>query len=312
MKKKAKAVLQSLPLSLNGFYGDAMQPSQWEDTVSKLENLKNSGHRGEIMIPTKYLITDEQIEFLRANYPSVWVFYAITGLEEKYNFKDYEQSYYKLCEAINKVVCVIRPIVPNKNDTIDMIMPILEMVKNGNKLLTYTGYRDPRTIGSKKYTDTQLFNKINDYCELNKIQAKEKCACMVAAYNNTQCHIHDQTTIENVDFLELIGYKIAVDNNKLFLYGHKNTEKISKGDVAFVNIVSKNKPIIIDDISQSEILSFKCGDTNLVCSSSWFSWARQVPCIIGCNYCFANYSSNVRINLEKFGCNPIELLELIQ
>lgn len=311
MKEKTKTILKSLPLSLNGFLGDAMQPSQWENTVSKLDSLKQSGHVGEIMIPTKHLVTDEQIKLLKKVHPSIWIFYSITGMEEKFCFSDYERSYRKLCEAIEKTVCVIRPIVPNINDKIEKISPILEMVKRGNKMLTYTGYRDPNITGSKKYVNPHFFNEINSWCESNNILSREKCACIVAAYNNTKCHIHEQSPISNVDFLEQIGYKITICDNKLYLQGHKNNNRITKGDIAFINIASKNKPIV-DNFVESEILSFECNNRKLVCSSSWFSWARQIPCIINCDYCFANFSSNVRINLEEFGCNPIELLKLIQ
>lgn len=308
--EEIKSVLQSLPMSINGFYGDAMQPTQWNDTVSKLEELKRSGHSGDIMVPTKYIMTDEQIKILSNNFPDVWVFYAITGLEEKYLLADYEKSYSKLCEAIDKVVCVIRPIIPNKNDSFKVINPILEMVKRGNKLLTYTGYRDPNMIGSKKHQNTELFDEINSYCKTNDILSKEKCVCMVAAYNNSSCHIHDKSSIINADLIKALGYEITVVDDKLYLHNHKNSNQLSKGDIAFVNILTKSKPIA-SNFTQSEILSFDINGKKLVSSSSWFSWARQIPCIIGCDYCFADFKSNVRIELDEFGCNPIELLNII-
>ncbi len=125
--------LSEIPVSINGNYGDSLQPSQWQDTLSKLKSLKKSGHKANIMVPTKYVMNSEQMNIIKTEFPDVWIFFAITGLNESklFSTEDYLRSYEKLCENLNNVVCSIRPIVKGMNDNMSTLLPILERVSKG-------------------------------------------------------------------------------------------------------------------------------------------------------------------------------------
>jgi len=109
--------------------------------------------------------------------------------------------------------------------------------------------------------------------------------------------------------LKIFGYRFIVNDGVLILKGFSGSERVTRGDVAFARIVTggmvtTNNPII------SEILSIRYNkNKRLVCTSSWFSWARQQSCIINCDYCFGSYESKVRVNLDEFGCDPLRLAE---
>lgn len=305
--------LSNIPVSINGNYGDSLQPSQWKDTLFKLESLHGSNHKGAIMIPTKYIISDEQLNIIAENFPNVWIFIAITGLNETklFSLDEYLESYLKICSKLKNVVCAMRPIVEGQNDNLETLLPIMNTVKDGNRLLTYTGYRDPSIKGSQKFENENIFTEIEQFCKLNNITVERKCACMVSAVTNQPCHIHDDGVPQNIDLLKMLGYDLEVINNKVKILGFKNDFKISKGDVSFVQLLSKSKPLH-NGYENSEILSINLKDNKkLVCTSSWFQWATQTSCRVGCWYCFADYKSDVRINLPNFGCNPKDILELI-
>jgi hypothetical protein len=310
-KAEIIAILQSMPVSVNGYLGDALQPTQWNNTIEKLKTLKNSGHNGQVMVPTKFAATQKQLDYLFTNFPNVWLWYAITGLSETnlFSFEDLKNSYNYACSLSNRVVCAIRPIVPNQNDNLQFILPILEMVKNGNRMLLYEGYRDPNIVGSKKYEPKNLFKEISDYCVSNEILADQKCICIVSNVLGKKCPIHHPQKHRNLKLLKIFGYRFIVNDGVLILKGFSGSERVTRGDVAFARIVTggmvtTNNPII------SEILSIRYNkNKRLVCTSSWFSWARQQSCIINCDYCFGSYESKVRVNLDEFGCDPLRLAE---
>lgn len=304
--------LEQIPIAINSSYGDALQPNQWKNTLSKIEKLHNSGHKGEIMIGSKYIISKNQLDILSKNFPSIWLFYAITGLGESkiFSMQDYQKAYLSTCDKMKHVVCAIRPIIPDRNDKIEKLISIIEMVQKGRKLLTYTGYRDPEKPGSKKYNDPILFEEIENNCMIRDITVKTKCACIVAKVTNKLCVVHDfRKQPENLNLLSHLGYKFIVDEDKLILYANSSSKIITKGDLSFTRMIT-NYQTVSNNASPSEILSINLkNNKKLVCTSSWFNWAMQTKCEIGCDYCFANYNSKVRINLSDFGCSPVDILD---
>lgn len=305
--------LKEIPVGINPSYGDAFQPSQWNNTVDKLKTLTRSGHTGPIMIGSKYIITDAQLAELKNIKPDIWLFIALTGLNETklFTYEQYEDYYLRASSCLTNVVCAIRPIIPNQNDMIDSLLPIIRLVKEGRKMLTFGGYRDPNTPGSPKYRNEGLFTQIKERCEEYGILCKEKCACMVSAVNGTDCWIHGKSAPAHLDLIEALGYDLITKDKIVEVTGYKGNEQVTKGDLSFIKMVSKS-PLISGKLSSfSEILSFKINMTPLVCTSSWFNWASQKYCEVNCNYCFANYKSKVRIDLDEFGCNPADLLTII-
>lgn len=303
--------LKTIPIAINVSYGDAFQPSQWNDTLTKLDSLQKTGHSGPIMVGTKYIISDKQLDYLSSLYPKIWLFISITGLNETnlFTFKEYGEFYIKACTKINNVVCAIRPIIPFKNDSLEILSPIIDLVADGGKKLTYTGFRDSQIQGSPKYFNDKLFNQINELCAKKNILCKEKCACIISAAIKEPCPVHSKSSPINIELIKALGYNFSLNENGLNLLGYKNSLTITKGDLSFIRILSKSS-FIYNYNSPSEILSLKTKNYKyLVCTSSWFNWSKQVYCDVNCSYCFANYNSKVRIDLDDFGCNPTFLID---
>lgn len=306
--------LSQIPVGINGFYGDSLQPNQWKDTLAKLEDLHTTNHQGSIMIPTKYVISDEQLDIIANNFPNVWVFMAITGLNETkiFSLQEYLDAYLKICSKLKNVVCAIRPIVEGQNDNLEILKPILETVSQGNKLLTYRGFRDPFTKGSQKYVNDNIFDEIENFCSERKITTAQRCVSIISKVKNETCYLDIEAQPVNIELLGQLGYDIELKNSKLNVLGYRGNKNISKGDMSFIHMLSKSKPIS-RNYEHSEILSIELkNNLKLVSTSSWFSWASQTACRVGCWYCFADYKSDVRINLPHFGCNPSKLINLLK
>ena len=313
INNSAVDVLRNLPVIVNGSLGDALQPTQWKNTIDKLDNLYSSGHKGHIMVPTKYVPNHAQVKHLLSHYPKIWLWIAITGLQETslFSSQDYQRFYFDACNYSDRVVCAIRPIIPERNNSYFDLLPILKMVNAGDKLLTYSGYRDPKTRGGCKYVEPDLFSTIDSYCLDNSIVYANKCICLVARVTNSRCVIHDPGPPENTNIIERIGYHFVINSNEIQLSGDTFGQTPSRGDIAFVRLITGGK-VSAKEIRQTIMLSINTfRKIKLGCSSSWFAWSRQVPCVINCDYCIADYSSAEHIDIDEIGCNPQELLSLI-
>jgi hypothetical protein len=306
-------IFKKLPVIINGSLGDALQPTQWRNTIEKLDNLYSSGHEGHIMVPTKYVVNLEKTKYLFLNYPNIWLWIAITGLQETkfFSFQDYQRFYFDTCNYSNRVVCAIRPIIPGRNNNFSDLLPILEMTRAGNKLLTYSGYRDPDKQGSPKYEEPELFSMINSFCLDNSIVFAKKCICLIAKFTNSRCVIHNPLPLTNIKLIERLGYKFKIDNDEIQLSGESAEAIPSRGDVAFVRLITRGK-VTSKQLKQTIMLSLKkLENLKIGCSSSWFAWSKQVPCMINCDYCIADYSKADHIDISEIGCNPQDILSII-
>lgn len=313
IKRKYLQTLSEIPVSINSNYGDAFQPSQWSDTLNKLSILTECGHRGNIMIASKYIINNTQLEEINKINPNVWLFISITGIDDSccFTMKEYNEYYYRACKRLKNVVCVIRPIIPNRNDKIEYILPIIKMVSKGRRMLTYGGFKDPQIPASPQYRNEHLFNLIDCECKKNSVYCTEKTVCLVNAINHTRCFAHCKTKPINVELVKAFGYRVNIKDGKLIITGFRDSDCLSAGDISFIKMISKSSLVTGDVKSKSLILSFRANDIPLVCTSSWFNWARQTDCVVKCDYCFASNEVKTRIDLENYGCNPIELISLL-
>ncbi len=306
--------LMKLPVAINSSFGDAFQPSQWNDTINKLKSLKATSHKGPIMIGSKYIISDSQLEQLKKINKNLWLFIAITGLNESdmFSFNDYKKFYLRACSHFENVVCAIRPIINGQNDTMKKILPIIQLVSKGNKMLTYTGYRNPKIPGSPKYSDIKLFNNIEKACSEYGVTTKQKCSCIVSEKTNRACWVHSTGTPKNLELLKLLGYNFTIIEKSIKVLDYNGNPNITKGDISFIKMICESSLVSGQIKSYSEILSLKIDKKPLVATSSWFNWSRQTICDIDCFYCFANYNSKVRIDLPEFGTNPTLIIESLK
>ena len=303
-----------IPVSINASYGDAFQPLLWNDTLNKLSILASCGHKAPVMIGSKYIITDAQFEEIKKINQDVWLFIAITGLDKccSFSMKEYEEYYLKACGHLKNVVCAIRPIIPKRNDNMETLLPVIQMVGKGKKMLTYTGFKNSSIVGCPQYRNEPLFNLIEQECHKHSILCYEKSVCIVCAINQTDCFVHCKTEPIHLDLIKALGYDFHVENGQLIVTGYNGNNYLSKGDISFIRMLTKSSLVSGNISSLAQILSFRIDNIPLVSTSSWFNWARQTNCVVGCDYCFAGYDSKTRIDLEYYGCNPPDLTKVLQ
>ena len=283
---------------------------QWNDTLAKLDALYSTGHSGDIMIPTKTLMSKEQQRYLSSDYNDIWIFFAITGLDELGlgSLQPYEDTYLRLCEDFDNIVCAFRPIMPGKNDKEEIVSAIIDMVSKGNRLLTYTGYKDIYDRDIPQYQNQAFFDFIEDYCALKEVLVKQKCYKIIEAARGT-VRFREEYDERGLELARKLGYKLEVFDGTVHLL--TGDSMVTKGDVNFVKFLTSSSLVSCTDYVHSQLLSISHRRQTLVCTSSWFQWARQVPCAVGCSYCFADYHSVIRTQPSRFGCNPIDISSFI-
>ena len=307
-------ILSEIPVSINVTFGDALMPRQWDNTLMKLRTLASCGHRGPIMIGSKYIVSDAQLEEISRIKEDVWLFIAITGIDDCCIFttKEYEDYYLRASRYLKNVVCAIRPIIPHRNDNIETLLPVIQTVGKGRKMLTYGGYKDTKIVGYPQYRNEDLFNRLEQECKKKSILCKEKSVCLVCAANGIDCFVHSKSAPINHDLIEAFGYRFNMENGQLIVTGYKDSDFLSKGDISFIRMLSRSSLVSGKISSPFQILSPRLNDTSLVSTSSWFNWTRQTYCDVRCDYCSADYDSKIRLDLEHFGCNPTDLIEILQ
>jgi hypothetical protein len=193
----------------------------------------------------------------------------------------------------------------------ETLMPVIQMVGRGRKMLTYGGYKDTKILGNPQYRNEELFSQMEHECENNSILCKEKSVCLVCDVTGIDCFVHSKAAPINLELIEAFGYRFIVENGQLKVTGYKNSNDLSKGDISFVKMLSRSSLVSGNISSPFQILSLRNNDLPLVSTSSWFNWTRQTYCDVKCDYCSADYDSKLRLNLEHFGCNPTDLIEIL-
>jgi len=75
---RVSEILSKIPVAINNYFGDP--GIQWEDTLSKLENLEKAGHQGPVGIITKSYINPEKARRLKESKCKVVVLQSISNL----------------------------------------------------------------------------------------------------------------------------------------------------------------------------------------------------------------------------------------
>ncbi|MGV8083441.1 MAG: hypothetical protein AB2L09_07405 [Coriobacteriia bacterium] len=303
--------LLNIPLSINTAYGDAFQSNQWADTLHKVQDVAGSAFRGETMVGTKHPISREMLEQLAGIKDDLWIFIAVTGLGENVRFTldRYAEFYRDVCDIFPKTVCAIRPVIPGRNNTMTVLGPILDMVASGAGLLTFGGYRDPSIKGSPKYNDEAFNQLMCRESEQRGIVVRDKCACIVSHVTKQPCRLHHDGMPQNLETLRSLGYDVISEADAIRIVGFNGSGTVSKGDLSFARLLIASSRIDMRSDSPSEIMQLRTTDGRpLVCTSSFFDWARQVPCQLACDYCFADLSRGYGIPLTDFGDNPVRII----
>lgn len=300
-------ILNNIPISINAQLGDPFQQSQWEsNTKKKLEYLELKKYKGPVALITKFCLTKEQIDYIANSNLDIFVFLSITGLNEnkKASFEDISNNYLELCKTNKNIAIFIRPIIPNYNDNIDVILPIIKLASQGQKKVIIRGYKDIYNINQNAYLSEDLFQKLSELCHKYNVAIYEKTMYLVSEIRKDHFINTIHVEPEVIYFLQKIGYNIEYKNKKLIL---ADNYKYSPGDINFIHMITG---IRVENSVEGKVakLTIHPKGLNLDCSSSWFGWARRVDCEINCWYCIDRIATkNGKTELE-FGCCPTDLI----
>lgn len=314
LKKKIRNCLASLPITINTSYGDPFQPDQWENTLYKINYLKNQGYQGEIEVSTKWILSDEQIEELYQADPDLWIMCGITGLNEGIGItlEDRFDNYLRMCKKLKRTVLNTRPLIPGKNDSMEVLKPIIEVAAKGNKLLKHGGYLDPSNVVNKKTKYDALKQEIHSLCRILGVDDGPRCSCIVTDVTGKVNSTYENSKPANLDVLRALGFDYEIENGYVKLTGFRNSGTVTKGDVSFARLIIESSRIFDNWNDPHQYMQMKGpnGQT-LVCTSSWFHWAREVPCMVNCWYCHVRPGTAIYFVAGDSGCSPIDLYNML-
>ncbi len=312
LKSKILNCMSNIPISINTHFGDPFQPDQWENTLQKIQYLKKQGYRGEIEVSTKWILTDEQIDRLYAIAPDMWIICGVTGLNEKKDVTLEERfdHYLRICQKFPKTIINLRPLIPGMNDSMEVLRPIIDVAAKGRRLLKHGGYVNPTSMDNSKTKYDDLKAQIHAYCERVGVNDGPKCTCLVTDVTGRVCTTFSELEPSNLDVLEALGFDFVMENGKVRLTGFMGSGQVTKGDVSFARFIVQSSRVVNEWTDPHAYMQMKNPDGKvLICTSSWFHWATEVPCMVNCFYCHVR-PENPFINATQAGdtgCSPIDL-----
>jgi hypothetical protein len=257
---------------------------------------------------TKSCIPDDLLYRLKNFTLDIFLFFSITGLRESKVCSQEQilQSYIKACRALpaGRVAIVIRPIIPGKNDKIEVLRPILETAREGQRILVARGYRDTTW---QLIEDRDFMNGLGQECDKMELRLFRRTACLVAAMQGTACILHKSKELNQAGLSLVIelGYSAAPrhENGQDIIDLNAGSGHLTVGDVHFVQMLTGIKTIYKNPIFGNALGFLRTRDNIPIdCSSSWFSYARTTPCQIKCFYCEDAYNSH---SWGEIGCTPM-------
>lgn len=310
LKKKIKDCMTDIPVTINTHFGDPFQPTQWDNTIYKLRYLNEQNYRGEIEVSTKWILSDSQIDELYAINPEIWIICGITGMDEVPGITREVRydNYLRICAKFKKTILNIRPIIPSRNDKIEILQPIIEIASKGRKLLKHGGYLNPNILGSKKTTYDTLKNEIHELCLSLGVNDGPRCTSLVSNVTGRIDSTYSRNTPINLDVLEALGFRYIWEDENIALTGFENSNEVTKGDVSFARLIIKSSKIKSNWTLPVVNMQMKGPVGQMIfCTSSWFHWARELPCMVNCDYCHVKPGTPIFIESGDSGCSPLDL-----
>ena len=314
LSEKVRSCLENIPVTINTHFGDPFQPDQWENTVYKLRYLKKQNYKGEIEVSTKWILTDEQIEELYNINPNIWIFCGVTGLNEVEGISIEERydNYLRICKKFKKTVLNVRPLIPGKNDSMDVLKPIIDVVSKGRGYMKHGGYLNPYDAHSKKTKYDSLKVQIREYCAQVGVNDVPRCTCIVSDVTGRVCTTYSENEPVNLDVLEALGFHYVIDDGYVKLMGFNDSNEITKGDVSFARLIIQSSKIRDNWTKPTVNMQMKGPKGQMIfCTSSWFHWAREVQCMVNCYYCHVRPGTPIFIESGDSGCSPIDLYDML-
>ena len=306
-------VLLNLPVSVNSQSGDPFQPDQEANTFAKLRALEHSKHKGAVGLLTKWNVSDKTLRFIAKFQLNIFMFYSVTGLQESsiHTQENVLRSYSDACRILQpgRVAIFIRPIIPGRNNNLTKLKSILEAAQQGQRMIIARGFRD-KTWGI--ISDEGFMKTLKEESEKRGLRLFHRTACLVAAIGCKPCALHgNELDNRGLTVADAMGYKATLCTNFKTKEGildvQAQSNVLSMGDIHFVQILTGIRTQCETPFPSNK-LAFLRGPrgVELDCSSSWFTFARNTPCKVGCFYCETAYRPRV---WGEVGCPPIELIE---
>ena len=312
LKKKIRDCMADIPVTINTHFGDPFQPTQWDDTLYKIRYLKGQDYKGEIEVSTKWILNDSQIDELYAINPDMWIICGITGMDEMPGVtrESRYDNYLRICDKFRKTILNVRPIIPGRNDKIDILRPMIEIAAKGRKLLKHGGYRNPNVKGGGKTTYEDLKKEIHELCLSMGVNDGPRCTCLVSDVTGRVDSTYSENMPINLDVLEALGFRYVWEAGSIALTGFNNSDVITKGDVSFARLIIRSSKIKSNWSLPVESMQMKGPKGQMIlCTSSWFHWAREVPCMVNCDYCHVRPGTPIFIESGDSGCSPLDLYQ---
>lgn len=313
LKIRARQVLANVPVTINTSFGDPFQRDQWPDTLEKVRYLTDQGYEGEIEVSTKSILTDEQIDVLSAVNSNIWIMCGVTGLgESKVPLQKRFDNYLRVCEKFPKTVLNIRPLIPGRNDSMEVLTPIIEMAAQGNRYLKHGGYLDPNDPNGKKSNYEELKGQIKALCAELGISDAPRCSSMVAIVTGKIDSTFENSAPSNLDVLDALGFDFELEEGELKLTGFQNSGVVTKGDVSFAKLIALSSHVLDNWTDPHQYMQMKGPDGQMmVCTSSWFHWTREIRCTVNCWYCHVRPGTAIYFESGDSGCSPLDLYEFV-
>jgi hypothetical protein len=306
------APLLDLPVAVNCQLGDPFQPNQWADSRSKLEGLTDSRHRGPVALFTKSVVTRAQLEALSESSLDLWLFLSITGLGEnkRHTVEDVAAGYLAAASRLAHVVVNIQPVIPDHNDRLAALEPVLSVAAQGQGIVVMRGFLDRGGTAAPYREDARLSDEVRAWCGRHGVRLYGTTG---GAVRTETAEVRPTACAGNADrgqgneVLRRLGYPLPSGDEGLAATGRTDPTPYdwTRGDRNFAALLWPACPPL-PVRNETSLLSIGQPDRPLHCTSSWFSWARQVPCSIGCWYCAAAYDEAMS-RLDNMGCNPSDL-----
>jgi len=300
------------PVCINAELGDPFQPTQWEGTRRRLLELVYTHHIGPVALITKSIVSDEQIEWLNTYTKELHliVFFSVTGLEERYplgqTLKGLENFSIKSISA--KPSVFVRPIIPGKNDNIELLRPIVEAAAYHSEEGTIV-FREYKDIETENFQSTVINPK---FVESFKELCAEYDATIIGRTRDLPMYLGWPSlfawpALSDEDankFLSMVGFDDVLEAKNRSIEGKGNYNGFSKGDLHFVEMFTKLgvNPLIPRN-KIKERMSRPVFGHFLDATSSWLEWGENKPCTIGCKYCIADANPEQK-KYKLFGTNP--------
>lgn len=142
------------------------------------------------------------------------------------------------------------------------------------------------------------------YCNEKGVKYFNKTSCAVADIFGGPCKVHDYTNNkpENLDVLDILGYKYTLWNDKVLL------EQASSGDLNLIRYITKSIPYTKKVISRLNKIT-TIDTHNYEVTSGWLSWSENNPCNIGCDYCVMSQIDYLK-DRNTVGCHPKDIANI--